>query len=98
MGVSELGAELKAEPGAGGAMTRAIGIDPGTVSFDVCGRDGDRLFLDRTLSTVEVGADPGRLVDILRSAGPVDSIVGPSGYGLPWVGVEDLGPDRKSVV
>ncbi|MBU2602292.1 MAG: DUF1464 family protein [Actinobacteria bacterium] len=80
------------EPGAGGTMTRAIGIDPGTVSFDVCGRDGDRLLLDRTFSTVEAGADPGRLVDVLRSVGPVDIIVGPSGYGLPWVGVEDLGP------
>jgi predicted butyrate kinase (DUF1464 family) len=73
-------------------MVRAIGIDPGTVSFDVCGRDGDRLFLDRTFSTVEVGADPGRLVELLQAAGPVDIVVGPSGYGLPWVGVGDLGP------
>lgn len=73
-------------------MVRAIGIDPGTVSFDVCGRDGDRLFLDRTFSTQEVGADPGRLVHLLQVAGPVDIVVGPSGYGLPWVGVGDLGP------
>lgn len=73
-------------------MARAIGIDPGTVSFDVCGRDGDRLFLDRTFPTAEVGADPGMLVDLLRSAGPVDIVVGPSGYGLPWVSAEDLGP------
>ncbi|GAB4244208.1 MAG: DUF1464 family protein [Thermoleophilia bacterium] len=73
-------------------MARAIGIDPGTVSFDVCGRDGDRLFLDRTFPTAEVGADPGKLVDLLCSAGPVDIIVGPSGYGSPWVGAEDLGP------
>ncbi len=74
------------------SVSRAIGIDPGTVSFDVCGRDGERLFLDRTLSTSQVGAEPERLVELLRSAGPVDIIVGPSGYGLPWVGIEDLSP------
>lgn len=73
-------------------MARAIGIDPGTVSFDVCGRDGERLFLDRTFPTAEVGADPQGLVELLRSVGPVDIVVGPSGYGLPWVGVGDLGP------
>ncbi|MCZ7662384.1 MAG: DUF1464 family protein [Thermoleophilia bacterium] len=74
------------------SVARAIGIDPGTVSFDVCGRDGERLFLDRTFSTSQVGAEPEKLVELLRSAGPVDIIVGPSGYGLPWVGIEDLSP------
>lgn len=73
-------------------MTRAIGIDPGTVTMDVCGRDGDRLFLDEVFPTEEVGVDPGRLTDLLRSSGPVDIVVGPSGYGLPWVDAEDLGP------
>ncbi len=73
-------------------MTRAIGIDPGTVSFDVCGRDGDDVFLDATFATAEVGADPARFVESLRSVGAVDIVVGPSGYGLPWVAVEDLGP------
>lgn len=73
-------------------MTRAIGIDPGTVSFDVCGRDDDVVFLDVTLATAEVGADPERFVELLRSAGPVDVVVGPSGYGLPWVAVQDVGP------
>lgn len=73
-------------------MTRAIGIDPGTVTFDVCGRDGDRVFLDRTFPTEEAGADPEILIHVLRSVGPVDIVVGPSGYGLPWVSVEDAGP------
>jgi predicted butyrate kinase (DUF1464 family) len=71
---------------------RVLGIDPGTVSFDVCGRDGDRLFLDKTLPTREVSADPVVLMDVLHAAGEVDLIVGPSGYGLPWVDVRDLGP------
>ena len=75
-------------------MTRAIGIDPGTVSFDVCGRDGDELFLDATYRTADVRDDPESLVEVLRAAGPVDLIVGPSGYGLPWPDVRDLGPEE----
>lgn len=74
------------------AMIRALGIDPGTVSFDVCGREGDRVFCDLTFRTEEVGADPGLLLTALHEAGPVDIIVGPSGYGLPWVAAQDLGP------
>jgi predicted butyrate kinase (DUF1464 family) len=75
-------------------VTRAIGIDPGTVSFDVCGRDGDELFLDATYRTSDVRDDPESLVEVLRAAGPVDLIVGPSGYGLPWPDVRDLGPEE----
>ena len=71
---------------------RVLGVDPGTVSFDVCGRDGDRVMLDATLPTADVSARPVSLVDALREAGPVDLVVGPSGYGLPWVHVADVGP------
>ena len=71
-------------------MRRAIGIDPGTLSFDVCGVEGDRLFLDRTILSAEITANPDVLVDMLQSAAPVDMIVGPSGYGLPWVRAQDL--------
>ncbi len=72
-------------------MIRAIGIDPGTISFDVCGLAGQqRLFLDLSLPTADVSADPGALIDRIQEAGPVDMIVGPSGYGLPWVRAQDL--------
>jgi predicted butyrate kinase (DUF1464 family) len=71
-------------------MRRAIGIDPGTLSFDVCGLEGNQLFLDTTIPTMEVTANPEVLVDVLQSAAPVDMIVGPSGYGLPWVRAQDL--------
>jgi predicted butyrate kinase (DUF1464 family) len=71
-------------------MRRVIGIDPGTLSFDVCGLEGDHLFLDRTIPSVEITANPDVLVDMLQSAAPVDMIVGPSGYGLPWVRAQDL--------
>ena len=71
-------------------MVRAVGIDPGTVSFDLCGLEDERVVLSASLPTVEVSADPRRLVDLLNRAGPVDMIVGPSGYGLPWVSAQEL--------
>lgn len=79
-------------------MTRAIGIDPGTVSFDVCGRDGDELFLDATYPTAAVRDAPEALVEVLRAAAPVDLIVGPSGYGLPWTDVRDLGAEELDLL
>jgi predicted butyrate kinase (DUF1464 family) len=62
---------------------RVIGIDPGTVSIDVCGLDGDRVFLERSVPTREALDDPAAFLALLQSAGPVDCIVGPSGYGMP---------------
>jgi predicted butyrate kinase (DUF1464 family) len=79
-------------------VTRAIGIDPGTISFDVCGRDGDDCFLDATYPTAEVSGDPEALVAVLRAAGPVDLIVGPSGYGLPWTDIRDLGAEELDLM
>ena len=73
-------------------MRRAIGIDPGTLSFDICGLEGDQLFLDTSILSEEVGKNPEVLVEVLQSAAPVDIIVGPSGYGLPWVRAQDLEP------
>jgi predicted butyrate kinase (DUF1464 family) len=64
-------------------MPRVVGIDPGTVSLDLCGLDEGRLFLDATWPTADAVADPGRLIELIRSTGPVDLVVGPSGYGLP---------------
>ncbi|MDI6868055.1 MAG: DUF1464 family protein [Coprothermobacterota bacterium] len=71
---------------------RVIGVDPGTVSFDVCGLEDDQVFCDTTLPTAEVGAAPQLLVEFLKSTAPLDFIVAPSGYGLPWVNIQDFGP------
>lgn len=79
-------------------MTRAIGIDPGTLSFDVCGLEGDHLFLDRTIPSAELVAQPEVLVDMLQLAAPVDLIVGPSGYGLPWVRAQDLTSEQMNLI
>jgi predicted butyrate kinase (DUF1464 family) len=72
--------------------SRAVGIDPGTVSFDVCGLEGNEVFLDQSIPTADIASDPQVLIELLQSTGPIDMIVGPSGYGLPWVSAQDLRP------
>lgn len=71
-------------------MPRVVGIDPGTVSFDLCGlEDGDPSFVD-SLPTSEVVDDPARLARAAGRHGPPDAVVGPSGYGLPLRRLEAL--------
>jgi predicted butyrate kinase (DUF1464 family) len=74
-------------------MVRVIGIDPGTVSLDLCGLDGERVWLDQSLPTAAALESPQSLIELLREAGPVDLIAGPSGYGLPMIPAERLGED-----
>jgi predicted butyrate kinase (DUF1464 family) len=71
-------------------VPRVIGIDPGTVSIDVCGLDEGRVFLDESLPTREALANPKRFVALLESRMPLDLIAGPSGYGLPLRRAHDL--------
>jgi predicted butyrate kinase (DUF1464 family) len=77
-------------------MPRVIGIDPGTLTIDVCGLDAGRLFLDRSLPTADALADPLVLTGILEDAhraAPLDLVCGPSGYGLPLTDARDLTDD-----
>src|SRR5256885_12921794 len=71
-------------------MPRVIGIDPGTVSIDLCGLDDGHLFLDRSWPTAEALADPAPFVAELEAAGPLDLVVGPSGDGLPITPGQDI--------
>jgi predicted butyrate kinase (DUF1464 family) len=71
-------------------VPRVIGIDPGTVSIDVCGLDDGRLFLDESYPTRDALADASRFVAMLESHAPLDLIAGPSGYGLPLRRARDL--------
>lgn len=74
-----------------------IGIDPGTVSVDLCGLDEGALFLDQSIPTAEALADPAAFVailDALDAAAPLDLVAGPSGYGLPLTRAQDVG-DRE---
>jgi predicted butyrate kinase (DUF1464 family) len=67
------------------------GIDPGTVSFDVCALQGGEIVLERGFLTAEVAADPGVLVEALAGHSPFDLVLGPAGYGLPLVPVAQVG-------
>jgi predicted butyrate kinase (DUF1464 family) len=69
---------------------RVIGIDPGTLSIDLCGLDDGRVFLDRSLPTAEALAEPSVLVGLIEAAAPLDLVAGPSGYGLPLTAARDL--------
>src|SRR4051812_36090822 len=72
---------------------RVLGIDPGTISVDLCGLDDGRVFVDRSIPTADALADPNFLADLIASVGPFDLIAGPSGYGLPLVAARDLTED-----
>jgi predicted butyrate kinase (DUF1464 family) len=72
-------------------LSRVAGIDPGTVSFDVCVLDDGEVTLERSLSTADVGDDPALLVDALVDHGPFELVLGPAGYGLPLVPVDQVG-------
>jgi predicted butyrate kinase (DUF1464 family) len=64
-------------------MTRVVGIDPGTVSIDICGIADGRLYLDRSWPSEQALANPGSVIELLTESGIPDLIAGPSGYGLP---------------
>lgn len=71
-------------------MARVIGIDPGTLSFDICGLEDGRLFLDTSLPTEELTRSPKPLIECLTGALPLDLVAGPSGYGLPLISIDRL--------
>ena len=72
-------------------MTRVAGVDPGTVSFDVCALEDGEVILERSFRTAGVGADPQLLVTALADVGPFELVLGPAGYGLPLVPVAEVG-------
>ena len=78
-------------------MPRVVGIDPGTSSFDLCGLDDRRVFLDVSLETADVARSPAVIVDHMSAAGPLDLIVAPSGYGLPLVPIAELTDDQLNL-
>jgi predicted butyrate kinase (DUF1464 family) len=76
-------------------MPRVVGIDPGTVSIDVCGLDDGRVVLDRAWPTAEALADPDGFAAYLRSAGEPSLVAGLSGYGLPLIPAERATDDDR---
>lgn len=65
-------------------MPRVAGLDPGTVTIDVCVLDGGRLVAERSWPTAQAVADPAAVAGWLAAQRP-ELVAGPSGYGLPLV-------------
>jgi predicted butyrate kinase (DUF1464 family) len=89
------GARLTPAPERG---PRVAGIDPGTVSFELCALDGGLPLLEDSFPSVELGGDPSPLVDALRAYGPFDLVLGPAGYGLPLVPAEQIGEHELALI
>ena len=62
---------------------RALGIDPGTRSFDLAVIEDKSVVWEKSIDTLRVAEDPGSLIKAIEAAGDVDIIAGPSGYGVP---------------
>ena len=71
-------------------MVRALGIDPGTKSFDLVVIDGPKVIYEQSIETIEVARNPKVIINAIESIDNVDIIVGPSGYGTPVVCNEDI--------
>jgi predicted butyrate kinase (DUF1464 family) len=64
------------------------GVDPGTVSIDVCALDAGEVLFERSFRSADLAADPAPLVDALLDHRPFDLVLGPAGYGLPLISGE----------
>ena len=68
---------------------RAVGVDPGTKSFDVIGLEDGKIKLDLSFPSEVVAEDPGRIVEAIEEFN-ADIIIGPSGYGVPLKHISEL--------
>ncbi|GBC69657.1 hypothetical protein HRbin01_01359 [archaeon HR01] len=70
---------------------KALGIDPGTGSFDLCciGDDVGLLHLDESVPSSLVAREPEKVLGMILDVGP-DVVVGPSGYGLAFKKLDEI--------
>jgi predicted butyrate kinase (DUF1464 family) len=78
-------------------MIRTVGIDPGTMSIDVCGIADGQIYLDRSWPTAEALSDSTAFLDLLTRSGSPDLVLAPSGYGLPLQPAPDTTEDDLSL-
>ena len=77
---------------------RVAGIDPGTVSIDLCGLDRGEVLLDLSFRSRDIALDPAPHIDALVAHGPVALVLGPAGYGLPLVPGERVGDPEMALM
>ncbi len=78
-------------------MVKALGVDPGTKSFDLALIEGPRVVDERSIDTSAIARDPRLLIDAIEDMGG-DVVAAPSGYGVPptWLN-EVKDPHRFAV-
>jgi predicted butyrate kinase (DUF1464 family) len=79
-------------------MPRVAGVDPGTVSFDLCVLHDGEPVLEQVFESRSLSEDSGPLLQALARHGPFDLIYGPSGYGLPLVAAADVGEQELALM
>ncbi len=72
-------------------MPRVAGVDPGSVSFDLCVLQDGEPVLEQVFRARSLSEDSRPLLEALDRHGPYDLVYGPSGYGLPLVAAADVG-------
>lgn len=72
-------------------MPRVAGVDPGTVSFDLCVLQDGKPVLEEVFDTGALREHGAALLQTLARHGPYDLVYGPSGYGLPLVPAARVG-------
>ena len=77
-------------------MPRVAGVDPGTVSFDVCVLQDGETVAEQVFESSSLEEDSGPLLQALACHGPYELVYGPSGYGLPLVAAADVAVSRPS--
>lgn len=80
-------------------MPRVAGVDPGTVSFDLCVLEDGAPVLEQVFETGSLSRDSGPLLDALARHEPYDLVYGPSGYGLALLPAASVGePELAEMV
>ena len=77
------------EPSPYTLMPRVAGTDPGTSSLDLLLLEDGNVCDQCRFTPQELQADPSQPARWLSERGPLDLVVGPSGYGLPLVQARD---------
>jgi predicted butyrate kinase (DUF1464 family) len=72
-------------------MPRVAGVDPGTVSFDLCVLQDGEPVLEQVFQAGSLSQDSDPLLQALIRYGPYDLVYGPSGYGLPLMAAGAIG-------
>ncbi|MHA1720897.1 MAG: DUF1464 family protein [Promethearchaeota archaeon] len=71
---------------------RAVGIDPGTSTWDIFGYDSEtnEICIDTSIKTEKIMENPDLLFEVLEEIEPFDLMVAPSGFGLPIKKIQEI--------